>query len=118
MYGFLSFLHVVVSLLLIVTILMQASKGGGLAGAFGGGGGTSAIFGGRGAASFLAKVTAVLATAFMLLAIVINFMSDVGAEAPRSLIQERLAGQGAGLPPPAVELPITLPAPAVRDTTL
>jgi len=60
--------HVLVSLALILVVLMQSSKGEGLAGsAFGGGGGLSgAVFGGRGAASFLSRATTVLAVLFML----------------------------------------------------
>jgi preprotein translocase subunit SecG len=59
--------HVLVSFALILVVLMQSSKGEGLAGsAFGGGGISGAVFGGRGAASFLSKATTVLAILFML----------------------------------------------------
>lgn len=59
--------HVVVSLALILVILMQSSKGEGLAGsAFGGSGLSGAVFGGRGAASFLSRATTILAILFML----------------------------------------------------
>lgn len=59
--------HVVVCLALILVVLMQSAKGEGLAGgtAFGGGVGT-AVFGGRGAASFLSKATTVLAIVFFI----------------------------------------------------
>jgi preprotein translocase subunit SecG len=71
-FGFLIyFIYIVVCFLLVLVILMQSSKGGGLAGTFGGQG-TSAIFGGRGAATFLAKLTAGLAIIFMVFAIFIN----------------------------------------------
>jgi preprotein translocase subunit SecG len=57
--------HVVVCIALIIVVLMQSAKGEGLAGgtAFGGGV-SSAVFGGRGAASFLSKATTVLAVVF------------------------------------------------------
>ncbi|MCH9024598.1 MAG: preprotein translocase subunit SecG [candidate division Zixibacteria bacterium] len=59
--------HILVSFSLILVVLMQSSKGEGLAGsAFGGGGVSGAVFGGRGAASFLSKATSVLAVLFML----------------------------------------------------
>ena len=60
--------HVIVCIALIMVVLLQSSKGEGLAGsAFGGSGGMSgAVFGGRGAASFLSKATTVLAVLFML----------------------------------------------------
>ena len=109
MYGILVTIHIIVSLTLMITILMQSSKGGGLAGAFGGAG-TSAVFGGRGAASFLQKLTVGLVAAFMIIAIMISFSSnpDKGSV---SLIQEaareQTTGPGATLPAPA--------APALSD---
>lgn len=59
--------HVIVCIALVLVVLMQSSKGEGLAGtALGGGSGLSgAVFGGRGAASFLSKATTVLAILFM-----------------------------------------------------
>lgn len=90
---------------MVVVILMQSSKGGGLAGAFGGagGGGSQALFGGRGAASFLQKVTIALAVIFMVLAIVINLVGT-GGEQQRSVVreaaQEGELAPGTSLPKP------------------
>ena len=71
--------HVIVCIGLVLVVLMQSSKGEGLAGsAFGGGGGGGlggAVFGGRGAASFLSTATSVLATVFMLNCIALAYMS-------------------------------------------
>jgi preprotein translocase subunit SecG len=65
MYTFLTIVHVLISLALVISVLLQAGKGTGLAGAFGGGGGAmGAVFGGRGAATFLSKLTTGLAIAF------------------------------------------------------
>ncbi len=58
--------HTIVCIMLIIVILMQSSKGEGLAGAFGGGALSGAVFGGRGAAGFLSKATSVLAIVFMI----------------------------------------------------
>ena len=67
MFAVLVVSHILVSFLLILVVLMQSSKGEGLAGsAFGGSGVSGAVFGGRGAASFLSKATSVLAVLFML----------------------------------------------------
>jgi len=90
MYTFFIFLHVLVSVLLIVVILMQSSKGGGLAGTFGGAAST-AVFGGRGAGSFLSKVTVSLAIAFMALAIIIGLWGS--PQKSGSVVQEK-AQQG------------------------
>ena len=71
--------HVIVCAGLVIVVLMQSSKGEGLAGsAFGGGGGgglSGALFGGRGAASFLSKATTVLAVVFMLNCGALAYMS-------------------------------------------
>jgi preprotein translocase subunit SecG len=64
-YGILIALQIIISILLVVTILLQSSKGGGLAGVAGGMM-SSTVFGGRGAANFLSKATAILAAVFMI----------------------------------------------------
>jgi len=56
--------HVLICIGLVITVLLQAGKGGGLAGAFGGAG-AQTVLGQRGAASFLSKLTRYLAIAFM-----------------------------------------------------
>lgn len=91
---FVTILHLMVCILLTVVILMQSSKGGGLAGAFGGqGGNMGAVFGGRGAGSFLSKATIVLATIFMLGSIAQGLLKrEVGDN--RSLIQQDAQQQG------------------------
>ena len=53
-------IHVVVCIFLILVILLQAGKGGGMGGAFGGAG-AQTVFGGRGAQTLLGKVTSVFA---------------------------------------------------------
>ena len=90
MVGFLLFIHVIVCIFLITIILLQSSKGGGLAGAFGGGGGSGAIFGGRGAATFLSKLTTALAIFFMLSSLGHNVFSSGSADS-KSLIQEEVS---------------------------
>lgn len=60
-----------VCLLLILIVLLQAGKGGGLAGAFGGAGGQT-FLGARGAADFLSKFTIYLAIAFMFLSLILS----------------------------------------------
>jgi len=85
------FLHIIICILLVLVILMQASKGGGLAGAFGGPGGMGAIFGGRGAATFLSKVTTVLAILFMLSCIFQVIISKTRYGTQQSLLQQEFS---------------------------
>jgi len=75
LYPFLIAIHVILSAALIVVVLLQSSKGEGLAGAFGGAGLSGAVFGGRGAATFLSKATSVLAVAFMVSSITLTLVS-------------------------------------------
>lgn len=92
MQGFFIGIHTLISVLLIIVILMQASQGGGLSGTFGSTA-TSAIMGGRGAASFLSKLTAWLAGIFMLLAILISFFSSPSVAEPESLLKQQSENQ-------------------------
>jgi preprotein translocase subunit SecG len=102
MVGFLIFIHIMVCLLLVMVILLQSSKGSGLAGAFGGSGGVGAVFGGRGAATFLSKLTTILAVLYMLSSISHSMISS-GSRASKSIVQKE--AQQSGRISPAAQLP-------------
>jgi preprotein translocase subunit SecG len=90
MYGLLTALHLAICFALVISVLMQSGKGGGLAGAFGGGGGGGqAIFGGRGAATFLSKATTVLGALFLLTALLLAMIPQRAQGPARSLMQEQ-----------------------------
>ena len=73
---------------MVIAILMQASKGKGLAGAFCGAGGmASGILGARGTATFLSKATTYLAVAFFVNCIILSLLSKT-IIASRSAVQE------------------------------
>lgn len=65
MYTGLVLLHVIVSFALILIVLLQTGKGASLGAAFGGGS-QQTLFGSRGPASFLSKMTTAAAVIFML----------------------------------------------------
>ena len=69
--GFLIFLFVIASVLLTIIILVQDTKGEGLASGIFGGSGAEALLGGRGAATFLSKLTTYLAIGYILLALIL-----------------------------------------------
>ncbi len=78
---FFSILHVVLCIFMMFVILLQPGKDAGMGAALGGGAATSA-FGGRGAVTFLGKVTAVCATAYFLTSLGLSFVGlrqSVGA---------------------------------------
>ena len=89
MYTFLLLLFLFVCVALTLVILLQSSKGGGLAGAFGGGGDMGAVFGGRGAASFLSKMTAGLAAAFLSLSLLLSLLNKGSADNQGLVAQEQ-----------------------------
>ena len=89
-YGILIFLHIVVSFLLVMVILLQSGKGGGLAGSLGGGVST-AMFGGQGADKLMIRLTAGLASAFMVLAILISLVSNPGLAAEDEIVRQEAA---------------------------
>lgn len=67
LYIFLTVLQAIIALALVGVILMQRSEGGGL----GVGGSPSGLMSARGAADFLTRATAILASIFVLLSIVL-----------------------------------------------
>jgi preprotein translocase subunit SecG len=103
MYTFFISIEIIVSAFLMISILMQASKGGGLAGTFGSSN-IGTVFGVRRTSDFLSKTTTVLATLFIVLALFINLVAlPKGERAQDSVIQS--------VPPPATLPPSSTPAP-------
>jgi len=103
LYPIVLVIHVIFSLALIIAVLLQSSKGEGLAGAFGGGGLSGAVFGGRGAATFLSKATTILAIGFMTtssLLLILLGIGTSGANVNSDIIQDLQQG-GGDLTPPA-----------------
>jgi preprotein translocase subunit SecG len=122
-FGVLIVLHVIICIGLMIAVLMQSAKGEGLAGAFGGGGGLSgAVFGGRGAATFLSRATTVLAVLFMLSCILLTFISRGRTQSSAvtdSAVQEAVEAQQQQAPPvsPSQAQPTTPPAEGQQPTS-
>ena len=75
-------LFILSGIVLILIVLIQTTKGGGLAGAFGMGGDTTVL--GTRAGTFLSKVTAVTATIFLLLALIYALVMHSAQKAGQS----------------------------------
>lgn len=112
MFSFLIAVEIVVAVLLIVAVLMQASKGGGLAGTFGGGS-MGMVFGVRRTADFLIRSTQILAGIFILLSLAINMFFLPRAENIESVIQRSSTQQAVPTAPqlPPTEAPPDQPPP-------
>lgn len=94
--------HVLVCLFLIVVVLMQQGKGGGLQAAFGGSG-SDAAFGARSSATVLTRATTVLGALFMVGSMTLAILGQRGTGSLLSGVE------GPGLQPPA---PVSAPADA------
>lgn len=107
MFTFLIVVEVIISIVLTLVILMQSSKGGGLAGTFGGGS-VGVVFGVRRTADFLIRATQILAGTFLVLALVINIFflpraeSTGGSVLQQGTQQRQMTPQ---LPPPTQQAP-------------
>ena len=119
MFAFIVTLHVVVSVFLIFVILLQPGKGDAMAAFAGGGGGSSnSVFGGRGSATFLSKLTAWCAVIFMLTSLTLAWRSSHSDSVLRA--RRNIAAQDAakkttdttGATQPPLPTGQTAPAPA------
>lgn len=77
MSTFITVLHVMVCLFLMLTVLLQSGAKGGMGAAFGGGN-TTSVFGGAGGSGFLRKLTAGAAATFMLTSMTLAFLATSG----------------------------------------
>jgi preprotein translocase subunit SecG len=73
---FLNIVHVFVCLFLILVVLLQQGRGGGMGGAFGGA--TAQVFGGRGAGNFMTRLTAICAAVFMVTSMALAYIASAG----------------------------------------
>ncbi|MGD8539191.1 MAG: preprotein translocase subunit SecG [Candidatus Aminicenantes bacterium] len=74
---FITIIHVIVCVILIVAVLLQSGKAADLAGAFGGMGSQS-VFGPRSAATLLSKLTTISAVLFMITSLGLWILSSRG----------------------------------------
>jgi preprotein translocase subunit SecG len=77
MHLFLTVLHVMVCLVLMLVVLLQRGKGADM-GAMLGGGSSQTVFGSRGAGNFLTKTTAVCAVIFMVTSLTLSYLGNLG----------------------------------------
>jgi preprotein translocase subunit SecG len=122
----LDIVHIGVCAFLMLVVLLQQGKGGGMGAAFGGGA-TQQVFGGRGAGNILTRATAICAAIFMLTSVSLAYVSSSGdRELKARMVEEQRKGKGnegtkvklpkaapsaAPAAPPAGSAPGTAPTP-------
>ena len=118
MYGFVMTIHILVSFFMIIVILLQGGRGG--LGETLGGAGAQSLFGG-GANVVMTKLTAGVATVFMVTCLSLAVLSTARG---RSVV-ERFPATGEGLPlplgepvAPAAEQTPAMPAPTTPGPAL
>jgi preprotein translocase subunit SecG len=77
-------LHAIVCILLMLVVLIQPGKSGGLGAALGGAG-AQQIFGGRGAGNFLTRTTWISATVFFVTSITLAYISTSTGDSLQNL---------------------------------
>ncbi len=78
-------IHVVIAVAIVVLVLLQHGKGADAGAAFGSGA-SSTVFGSRGSASFLGKITALLAAGFFLTSLTLAMIASRQAGPPASVV--------------------------------
>jgi preprotein translocase subunit SecG len=99
----LTVLHIFVCLMLMLVVLIQPGKSGGLGAALGGAG-AQQIFGGRGAGNFLTRTTWIAASIFFLTSVTLAYLSTSTGDSLEDLANTPVA--------PATEPAAPAPAPS------
>ena len=71
-------IQLILAVLLVVLVLLQGSDNEGLG--LGGGGGTGGMMSARGSANLLSRLTAITATLFMVMSVVLTITASVGSD--------------------------------------
>src|SRR5215510_13302415 len=90
----LTVLHVIVCLVVMLVVLIQPGKSGGLGAALGGAG-AQQIFGGRGAGNFLSRTTWIAASVFFVTSITLAYISTSTGDSLENLGRARAKAEAA-----------------------
>jgi preprotein translocase subunit SecG len=90
-------LHIIVCLFLIAVVLLQSGKGAEIGAAFGGS--SQTLFGSRGAATFLSKMTTIAAVVFMVTSLLLAIVTSKGGSVVKSSVVPQQS-----VPAPAVPM--------------
>jgi len=104
-------IHVIVSLLIIITVLLQSGKGASIGASFGGAG-SQTLFGSAGPASFLLKITVVSVVIFMATSM---YMTVTSGRSSQSSVMSEVKGVASKQKAKAAAQPKAVKKIAVKD---
>ena len=85
--------HIIIAFLLITLVLLQHGKGADAGANFGGGGSSQSVFGSGGTATFLSRITAVVATLFFVTSLTLAYLASQQAKGYQSVAKEAIESQ-------------------------
>ncbi len=116
MYIFVAIFHVLVCFILMGVVLLQAGKGAEVGAAFGGS--SQTLFGSRGGATFLSKLTIGAAVFYMLTSLTLTVLKKERSVIPAvidSPVKSAPATEPTATEPKPADLPTPLPTPAASE---
>ena len=102
MFLLLIVVHVLVALALILVVLLQVGKGQSIGAAFGGASSSQTIFGSRGPATFLSRLTTVAAALFMITSLSLAYFSAHRGQSSVIMDQAPAATDQPAVPAPPI----------------
>ncbi|MGR3913597.1 MAG: preprotein translocase subunit SecG [Gammaproteobacteria bacterium] len=106
--NFLLVLHLLVAVTIVILVLLQQGKGADMGAAFGGGSSQS-LFGARGSANFLSRMTSVLVTVFFLSSMTLAYLYTRQSET------SSISRSSVVAPPPLSDFPSDVPPVTPQD---
>jgi preprotein translocase subunit SecG len=100
-------IHIFIALILIVLVLMQHGKGADAGANFGGGSSSQSVFGSGGSATFLSRMTAIVATLFFISSLTLAYIGSQQAKGYQSVVKQQTEA--------AKELPADTETPVVPN---
>ena len=99
MFVFITIVHIIVCVVLIMVVLLQTGKGAEMGAAFGGA--TQTVFGSSGPAGFLSKLTTAVAIIFMITTLTLCYL--IGRLPVPTIMEKKVEQQAEGAAPMAPE---------------
>lgn len=90
--------HVIAAVSIVALVLMQQGKGADMGAAFGGGGGSQSLFGARGSANFLSRITGLLAAVFFVTSLTLAYLYGQSTQ-PQSVTDQVITSPAQGADP-------------------